>query len=161
MWSGNGRLELTGNETVDALQGLQRLADNIDNPDKKLAFIRSRLPVTQAGKLLGTRLFVGASDIFMQEADKPSNQKVRFTDRLAFMGGLCQITYMLDEDIPVDSLTLVFEAPEVFTVIQNGQNQLSSTSEVQQFDTARQETFRSALFQVPVLEIDACEAMSA
>jgi hypothetical protein len=58
---------------------------------------------------------------------------------MLFIASLGLFGYMIDQDLPVDSLTLQFVAPEVFGV---------PPEEVPKF--------KSLTFQVPVLAIDSC-----
>lgn len=138
-------------KTIAALCGLQMLADNLDGPERKLSFIRKRLQVIQAADILGARLLIGAGTLFMRGPDTPPDSRIKFSSRVAFMGECTQLTYMYDQDVPVDSLALVFEDPEVVSVTRSKVNEADVELQVDLHDKA---VFGRSTLQVPVLAID-------
>lgn len=128
----------TGNEIVDELRGIQLIADMIDDPDAKIRRVRNTVRLVAAHQLLGRQMMVDAATLYAHVPFEASNEQYRF-EGLLFIAKLNIIGYMLDEDIPVDSLTLNFESPEVFGV-----------------SPEDNPSFEILTFQVPVLSIDRC-----
>lgn len=126
----------TGFEPVDSLKGLQVIADKINDPSAKVAHVRKALKLMGAGALLEHQFMVGANEIWAKQPDEPSDL-IHFTEGLLFIGQLDAFSYMLDPDVPIDSLSLNFTMPEVWGV---------ASEDVEQFKALK--------FQVPVLAID-------
>ncbi len=128
----------TGNEIVDVLRGAQLVADTIDDPDIKIAHIKKTVGFLAAGQLLGRQMLVDAATIFAHSPFEMAGDQYLFQG-LLFVAKLQVYGYMLDEEIPVDSLTLNFNEPEVFGVAPEDSP-----------------SFKLLNFQVPVLAIDRC-----
>ena len=128
----------SGNEIVDVLRGAQLVADTIDDPDAKIAHIKKTVGFLAANQLLGKQMLVDAATIYAQSPYETARDQFRFQG-LLFVAKLEVFGYMLDDDIPVDSLTLNFDEPEVFGV-----------------SPEDSPSFKILTFQVPVLAIDRC-----
>jgi len=136
--------ESSGNETVDALKGLQITASRIGDPEAKLARIRETLTVIRATQLLGDSLMISAQDVWGVHPDAAPGDMIRFRQEMVFIAELDAFGYMLDPSVPVDTLTFDFEAPEVWGVLP--EDALA---------------FRSLTLRVPVLAIDSCVPIPA
>jgi hypothetical protein len=137
-----GFFESTGMETVDVIRGLQMTADQIDDPDAKIKHVRNVLQIVGAAELLGRPFMVDATEVWGKRPDT-QRELIRFTDGLLFVGQLKAFGYMVDPDIPIDSLSLNFSAPEVLGV-----------------DLEDEFAFKSLSLQVPVLAVARCTAAS-
>ena len=65
----------TGNEMIDSLRGLQLVADQIDDPDRKIAHIKTAIGVIAAGQLIGKQM-VEAATIFAQDSDRAPDERI-------------------------------------------------------------------------------------
>lgn len=126
----------TGFEAVDSLKGLQVLADKIDDPTIKIEHVRKVLRLIGAPALLHRQFMVGANEVWASPAEA-SRDLLHFKDGFLFVGQLDEFGYMLDPDVPLDSLSLNFNQPEVWGV-----------------NSEEAERFKALTFQVPVLAID-------
>ena len=129
----------TGNDLIDSLRGLQLVADQIDDPDRKIAHIKTAIGVIAAGQLIGKQMMVEAATIFARDPDHDPNERILFREGMLFIASLSVFSYMLDQDIPVDSLTLQFVSPDVLGVMPE-----------------EAPNFKALTFQVPILSIDSC-----
>ena len=117
-------------------------ADQIDDPDAKIKHVRNMLQIVGAAELLGRPFMVDATEVWGKRPDT-QRELIRFTDGLLFVGQLKAFGYMVDPDIPIDSLSLNFSAPEVLGV-----------------DLEDEFAFKSLSLQVPVLAVARCTAAS-
>lgn len=132
-------LPTSGNEVIDNLRGLQLIADQIDDPDRKIAHVKTAIGILAAGQLIGKQMLVEAATIFAQDPDRDPNERILFGQGMLFIARLSVFSYMMDHDIPVDSMTLQFVSPEVFGVMPE-----------------EAPSFKALTFQVPILSIDSC-----
>jgi hypothetical protein len=137
--SGELLLPPTGNEIVDSLRGLQMVADSIDDRDAKVAHVKKTLQFIDAWQLLGKQMMVSSLMTFGKNPDQGDDIRTFFKDEMLFLGQLNTMTYMLDDNIPVDSLALAFDLPEVIGVAPE-----------------ECERFRVLRLQVPILAIETC-----
>ena len=130
----------TGDLTIDKLQQSQIMADLLPRPELKIAQITDTIHFIGA-VLLGNQLMISAHNFFIKEPDAPPQDRIFMPNEMLFVAELNSYNYMIDPDIPIDSLILDFENPEVFNV-----------------DPADATRIRQTSFQVPILAIETCMA---
>jgi len=121
----------------ESLVGLQKMADSIGDPFQKVEQVKKALGFMAARKLLDHQYMVNANLVLASKADMPPMELLKFSDGLFFVGLLDAYSYMLDPDLPMDSLALNFKQPDVIGIL---------PEEV--------EAFKSLQLRVPVLAID-------
>lgn len=136
--SGELILPPSGNDMVDSLRSLQIVADTIDTPNDKIAHVRRAIRALAAGSLLGKQMMVDGVTVYAANPDAQPDERVIYRNML-FIGRLNVFSYLLDDDIPVDSLTLNFDTPAVVGASQDDSSY-----------------FERLTMQVPVLAIDSC-----
>ncbi len=136
--SGEFILPSSGNDVVDSLRDLQIVADTMDEPDDKIAHIRLAIGLLAADALIGKQTMIDAAMVYAANPDAQPDELIIFRNML-FIGRLNVFSYLLDDDIPVDSLTLKFEKPAVVGASPD--------------DSLQFERFS---MQVPILAIDSC-----
>lgn len=132
-------LNPTGHEIIDALQGLQRVADNIDHVDKKIDHIRTAIANMAARTLLGRQFMVSSFQLLGKDPDNAPDERKLFDRNIVFVAELNSYGYLLDDDIPIDCLSLNFLHPEVIGL-----------------DDIDDRKMRTFTLQVPVLAIESC-----
>jgi hypothetical protein len=131
---------LTGNDVVDSLQVLQVSTDIlVDDDMRKIEQVSKVIKAQRAGELLGHHLMVSSSLVLAKNPDSSPQSRTLFAKGLVFEGQLDSYEYLLDNGIPIDSLTLNFIEPSVFGV-----------------EPEDEPFFRSLRLQVPVLAISTC-----
>lgn len=136
---------LTGLEIVDSLQGLQKIADTIPDVNIKLSRIRWGIGVLAAGSLLEHHYLVSSAQVIGREPDASPSDIIMFDRGMLFIAQLDSFGYLLDDDIPVDCLSLNFVEPEIFGA-----------------DARDAKVMKPLIFQVPVRAIDLfCSAETA
>jgi hypothetical protein len=131
--------ESTGHQLVDAIIGLQIIADNSDDPDAKLRYLRTGLATVNARQLITRQFLVSSFQAFVQGPDMSPDTRSFYDSGLFFIGKLDLYRYLLDEEVPVDSLLLDFVQPEVIGAAKS--------------DLAQIKQWR---IQVPILAIESC-----
>lgn len=134
----------TGLEIIDSLQGLQKIVDNINDPDAKFDRARKGVGWLGAGILLDHQFIVSSAQVFGKDPDTSPRERVLFNDGMFFIATLSSYGYLLDKDIPVDCLSLNFIDPEIIGA-----------------DERDARLFRLLMLQVPVLAIDSCSSAEA
>ena len=129
----------TGHEMVDTLRGLQIMARDIGDPDKRIEYVRETLKLVGATDILGDELLVTASDIWGRRPDAPPGHLIPFRHSLTFVAKAHEFGYLYDPTVPLDTLTINFEHPEVWGVVPDHVPAL-----------------RGLIFRVPVLAIQSC-----
>jgi len=132
-------LSPTGHEIIDALQGLQKVADNIDREDQRIAHVRRAIGFLSARTLLGGQFMVSALQVLAKDPDTAPDDRVLFDQNMVFIAELDSYGYLLDNGVPVDSLALNFLHPEIIGL-----------------DEIDERKMRDFTFQVPVLAIESC-----
>ena len=132
-------LNPTGHEIIDALQGLQKVADNIDREEQKIAHIRRAIGLLSARTLLGGQFMVSALQVLAKDPDTAPDDRVLFDQNMVFIAELDSYGYLLDNGVPVDSLALNFLHPEIIGL-----------------DEIDERKMRDFTLQVPVLAIESC-----
>lgn len=133
----------TGVERVDSLKGLQPVVDTIDNPDEKISHIRNTLGIMGTHDLLEHQFMVGAAEVWARPRFD-SRRLIHFGEGFLFIAKLEAVGYLLDPNVPLDTLSLNFSDPEVWGV-----------------DELDAPDFKTLKFQVPVLAIDSCMSAEA
>lgn len=98
----------TGHPVVDALQGIQLIADTYDHLDEKLAYIRLSIEkITGIGScsLFGSGVYVTTCGLWLKEPE-PNLALRYYGDQFTLRAEVIGPTYMYDPDIPVDNLAL-------------------------------------------------------
>ena len=129
----------TGHEIIDALQGLQIMADNIEPVEQKIDHIRSAIAHLAARTLLGKQFMVSTLQVLGKDPDTEPDDRVFFNQNMIFIAELDSYGYLLDNGVPVDSLALNFLHPEVIGL-----------------DEVDEQKIRDFTFQVPILAIESC-----
>ena len=129
----------TGHEIVDALQGLQKVADSIDYETQKINHIRQAMSLLATRTLLGKHFMVSALQVLGKDPDSAPDDRVLFNSNMVFVAELDSFAYLLDNGVPVDSLALNFSHPDIIGL-----------------DERDERKMRDFMFQVPVLAIEAC-----
>ncbi len=129
----------TGNSVIDDLRGLQMVVDQMDDPDLKIRRVRQGIELMPAFDLLEKQFYVTTAQTFTKHPNAPSSDRQLFTQEFILVGTLASFGYMLDQDVPVDSLVLNFKDSEVLGV-----------------NSHDSQVFRILTFQIPILAIEAC-----
>jgi len=132
-------LNPTGHEIIDALQGLQKVADNIDRDKQKIDHIRKGITLLAARTLLGKQFMVSTIQVLGKDPDMAQYDRVLFDRNMIFVAELDSFGYLLDNGVPVDSLALNFLHPDVIGL-----------------DEGDEQVIREFTFQVPILAIESC-----
>ena len=146
----------SGNEIVDTIKGVQVMANGIANPERKLDYVRRTLRMTRIMELRGQELMVGAARTFLRRPDDAPDELIGFNRSFLFAGRLCNAGYLLDQTIPVDTLTLHFDEVEVLDITERPEQSVVMNGTKMQFDMSDLPSFRRAVFEVPVLAIESC-----
>lgn len=135
---------LTGLEIIESLQGLQKVADTIHDPNTKIDRVRLGIGVLAAGTLLKHQFIVSSAQVIGREPDAPPSDIIMFSSGMFFIARLDSYGYLLDEDIPVDCLSLNFVEPEIIGA-----------------DVRDARAMKPLTLQVPVLAIDSFRSAEA
>ena len=111
-------LGATGHPVVDALQGIQLIADTYDGLEEKLDYIRLSLEkLTGLGRysLFGSEVYLTAMGLWVQEPE-PSPELRYYRNPFTLRAEVAAPTYMYDLDIPIDSLALRLRTIEPISV---------------------------------------------
>lgn len=111
---------ITGNETVDLLRGVQLTARHIADVDNRIAKVQSTLNFIGAERLIGRELLVRCAWALAHEQDQAQNDHLLVYQPMLFAGQLDEFAYVVDEDVPIDSLTLDFTQPTLIDACQDG-----------------------------------------
>ena len=131
---------MTGHEVIDSLQDLQVVANRIVTPDTKISHVREVMGVLATHSLLGHQFMISSGWVLGRHPDAAPDKRLVFSNGIFFVGELDTYGYVIDEDIPLDSLMLGFTHPEVIGVEPGEET----------------EAFRNLTLEVPVLSIDSC-----
>ena len=102
-----------GIETFDSLKGLQGVVGAIRNPDEKLKRVADGVKLLGAGALLGHLYLVTAREAYVGPLGQ-TGDVTRLTREMTFISELDELRYLLDPDVPVDTLMLDFASPEAW-----------------------------------------------
>ena len=129
----------TGHEMVDALQGIQKVADNIDQAAQKIEHVKRAMSLLATRTLLDKHFMVSALQVLGKDPSSGPDDRVVFNSNMVFVAKLDSFAYLLDNGVPVDSLALNFSHPDIIGLDERDDRKL-----------------RDFMFQVPVLAIEAC-----
>jgi hypothetical protein len=135
----------TGNELIDTLQNVQRMANTFGDLDHKIDYVRRASGLLAAGSLIERQFMVSASTIVGIPPDSAPDERFIYANGLMFVGVLESYNYLvIDNEPKIDSLTLNFFNPDVLGV---------ETDDVLVMKQLR--------LQVPILDIDTFIAADA
>jgi hypothetical protein len=101
---------LTGNDIIDQVQGLQRLVAPLRDPDAKVTRARSVLRLLPTHTLGEDDFEISALTAYAGSADlPPHNWDV--LNGVQLVGRASLVTYLYDEEAPVDSLAIRVTEP--------------------------------------------------
>jgi hypothetical protein len=128
----------TGHEVVDGLRALQIAALAIDDTKARLHAIQSGVhKLRPAETLLGRRLIIDSGLVLAREPDSDPRSLIIFNKGLLFEAEAESLAMFVDDDIPLNDLTLDFSGPELI---------MTDTPEEAAY-------FRRLAFKVPVMGI--------
>ncbi|HVC36622.1 MAG TPA: hypothetical protein VNE40_04260 [Candidatus Dormibacteraeota bacterium] len=130
---------ITGSETVDVLQGLQKVVNSMSSIGQRIEHLKRTINFIRAGKLFGNHFLVDAFMAIGKEEGMADQEYALYHGGLTFIGQLNTFGYFQDTDVPLDSLTLNFSDPELLVADQR--------------DDLQERILR---LQVPVLAIGTC-----
>lgn len=107
----------SGHGIIDSLQDLQIIADRINDPETKIGHVRQIMGILAARELIGEQFMVSSAMALAQRPDDDPSQRILFNRGMLFVARLESYNYLLDYGIPIDSLTLTFQEPEVIDVL--------------------------------------------
>lgn len=129
----------TGHELFDSLKGLQKIANEIIDPDQKIDRVRKTLGFVMAGQQIDKQFMVISQRLFIKTPDDAPDSLRLYNREFMFIGQLNTISYMFDEHVPVDSLILNFVDSDVIGA-----------------DKKVSKVLRTMTLQVPILALESC-----
>jgi hypothetical protein len=124
-------------DLIDWLIGIQTVANEIINAERKVSHVREALAVLSLAPLIDEQFYIDCALIFAKSPNLPPDERSMFPRGMAFTGRLDGFHYLQDYDVPVDSLTINFGVPSVVDP-----------------DLDRCDEFKSQIFQVPIMAIN-------
>lgn len=129
----------TGYDFFDSLKGLQKIANEIIDPEHKIERVRKTLGIVMARQQIEKQFMVSSQRLFIKYPDESPDSRKLCNRELMFIGKLDAFAYMLDKDVPIDSLVLNFINSEVIGV-----------------DEKASKVLRTLTLQVPILALESC-----
>lgn len=99
----------TGNQILDEVAVLQMDAGKYPAGRDKIDYIFDAVRSSRAGSLLGRTYFINSLMAFGKVHDAKPRTHILFPDGLVFTGLAAAYRYMLDEETPMDCITVCFE----------------------------------------------------
>ena len=124
-------------DLIDWLIGIQKVANEILDVERKVGQVREALATLSIAPLIDQQFFIDCALIFAKDPDLATDERHMFPRGMAFTGRLDGFHYLLDYEVPVDSLTVNFLEPSIMDP-----------------DIERRDEFKAQTFQVPVMAID-------
>ncbi|MDL2363336.1 MAG: hypothetical protein QFB86_03070 [Patescibacteria group bacterium] len=114
--SHENRLPFSENEIIPRLRAVQEVFMKNDDPIKQTENTKVALAALDLDQLLGETLLIDSSLAFARRPDESLDTRMMYPSGFMFLGRLIGYAQLVDEDVPVNAVTVNFSNPDIITL---------------------------------------------